>query len=95
MGRRVASWLQARSGAGVDANTREATESKMTAGSEMETVGVMGKSKETADSEAEMMAGMESGADTDAGMDSESRVDQSGAVAGAEASEMHDRKRWR
>ena len=71
---------------GADANTREATESNMTAGSEMETVGVMGKLKETADSEAEMMAGMESGADTDAGMDSESRVDRSGAVAGAEAS---------
>ena len=71
---------------GADANTREATESKMTAGSEMETVGATGKSKETADSEAETMAGMEGGADTDAGMDSESRVDRSGAVAGAEAS---------
>ena len=71
---------------GADVNAREAMELKMTAGSEMETVGVMGKSKETADSEAEMMAGTESGADTDAGMDSESRVDRSGAVAGAEAS---------
>ena len=80
---------------GADANTREATESKMTAGLEMDTVGVTGKSKETADLEVEMMAGMESGADTDAGMDSESRVDWSGAVAGAEASEMRDRKRWR
>ena len=71
---------------GVDANTREATESKMTAGSEMETVGATGKSKETADSEAETMVGTEGGADTDAGMDSESRVDRSRAVAGAEAS---------
>ena len=58
----------------------------MMAGSEMETAGATGKSKETADSEAETMAGMEGGVDTDAGMDSESRVDQSGAVAGAEAS---------
>ena len=56
------------------------------AGLEMEMVGVTGKLKETADSEAEMMAGTESGVDTDAGMDSESRVDWSGAVAGAEAS---------
>ena len=56
------------------------------AGSEMETAGVTGKSKETAGSEAEMMAGMESGADTAAGMDLESRVDQSGAVVRAEAS---------
>ena len=71
---------------GADANTREATESKMMAGSEMETAGVMGKLKETADLEAETMAGTESGADTDAGMDSESRVDRSGAGAGAEAS---------
>ena len=86
MGRRVASWPQARSGAGADANTREATESKMTAGLEMEMVGVMGKLKETAGSEAETMAGTESGADTAAGMDLESRVDRSGAVAGAEAS---------
>ena len=70
----------------MDVNTREATESKMMAGSEMETAGAMGKSKETADSEAETMAGTEGGADTDAGMDSELRVDRSGAVAGAEAS---------
>ena len=71
---------------GADANTREATESKMMAGSEMETAGVTGKLKETADSEAETMAETESGADTDARMDSESRVDRSGVVAGAEAS---------
>ena len=56
----------------------------MTAGSEMEMVGVMGKLKETAGSEAEMVVGTESGADTAA--DSELRVDQSGAVVGAEAS---------
>ena len=60
----------------MDVNTREATESKMTAGSEMETAGVTGKLKETADSEVETMVGTESGADTDAGMDSESRVDR-------------------
>ena len=70
----------------MDANTWEATESKMTAGSEMEPVGVTGKLKETADSEAEMMVGTEGGADTDAGMDSESRVDRSRVVAGAEVS---------
>ena len=86
MGRRAASWLQARSGAGVDANTWEAMESKMTVGSEMETAGVTGKSKETAGSEVETVAGTESGADTDAGMDSELTADQSGVVAGAEAS---------
>ena len=45
-----------------------------------------GKLKETADSEAETMAGMESGADTDAGMDSESTADRSGVGAGAEVS---------
>ena len=67
-------------------NTREATESKMTAGSEMETAGVMGKSKETAGSEAETVAGTESGVDTEVGTDSESTADRSGAVAGAEAS---------
>ena len=67
-------------------NTWEAMESKTTAGSEMETVGVMGKSKETAGSEAETMAGMKSGADTAVGMDSESRADRSGVVVGAEAS---------
>ena len=70
----------------MDANTWEATESKMTAGSEMETAGGTGKSKETAGSEVETVAGMESGVDTDAGMDSESIVDRSRAVAGAEAS---------
>ena len=86
MGRPVASWLQARSGAGVNVNTRAATESKMMAGSEMETAGVTGKLKETAGSEAEMVAGMESGADTEVGMDLESTADQSGAGAGAEAS---------
>ena len=58
----------------------------MMAGLEMETVGVMGKSKEMMGLEAEMVVGTESGADTDAGMDSESTADQSGAVAGAEAS---------
>ena len=67
-------------------NTWEATESKMTAGSEMKTVGAMGKSKETAGSEVETVAGTESGVDTEAGMDSESTVDQSRAVAGAKAS---------
>ena len=71
---------------GADANTREATESKMMAGSEMETAGATGKSKETADSEAETMVGTEGGADTDAGMDSESRVDRNRVGAGAEAS---------
>ena len=86
MGRQAASWLQARSGAGADANTLEATESKMTVGSEMEMAGVTGKLKETAGSEAEMVAGTESGADTDAGMDSELTADRSGAGAGAEAS---------
>ena len=50
----------------------------MTAGSEMETVGVTGKSKET--------AGSESGVDTEAGMDSESTADQSRVGAGVEAS---------
>ena len=58
----------------------------MTAGSEMETAGVMGKSKETVGSEVETVAGTGSGVDTAAGMDLESTVDQSGAVAGAEAS---------
>ena len=75
-----------RSGAGADANTREATELKMTAGSEMETVGVTGKSKETAGSEAETVVGTDSGVDTEVGTDLESTADQSGAVAGAEAS---------
>ena len=45
-------------------NTWEAVESKMTVGSEMETVGVMGKSKETMGSEAEMVVGTESEGDT-------------------------------
>ena len=71
---------------GADANTWEVTESKMMAGSEMETVGATGKLKETADSEVETMAGMEGGADTDAGMDLESRVDRNGVGAGAEVS---------
>ena len=70
----------------MDVNTWEATESKMTAGSEMETVGVTWKSKETAVSEAETVAGMESGADSEVGMVSESTADQSGVVVGAEAS---------
>ena len=52
----------------------------------MEMVGVTGKLKETAGLEAETMAGTESGADTDAGMDSELRVDPSGVGTGAEAS---------
>ena len=86
MGRRAASGLQVRSGSGADANTWSATESKMMAGSEMEMVGVMGKSKETAGSEVEMVVGAESRVDTEVGMDSESTADQSGAVAGAEAS---------
>ena len=76
MGRRVASGLQVRSGAGVDANTWEATESKMMVGSETETAGVTGKSKETAGSEAETVAGMESGVDTEVGMDLKSTADQ-------------------
>ena len=70
----------------MDANTWEVTELKMMAGSEMETVGVMGKLKETAGSEVETVVGMKSGADTEAGMDLESTVDQSGVVAGAEVS---------
>ena len=78
MGRRVASGLWARSGAGADANAWEAMELKMTAGSEMETAGVTGKSKETMGSEAETVVGTESGVDTEAGMDSESTVDWSG-----------------
>ena len=86
MGRRVASWLQARSGAGADANTQEATESKMTVGSEMETAGVMGKSKETAGLKAETVAGTESGADSEVGTDSESTADRSRAGARAKAS---------
>ena len=70
----------------MDANTWEATESKMTAGLEMEMAGVTGKLKETVGSEAETVAGMESGVDIEAGMDSESTADRSGAGAGAEAS---------
>ena len=70
----------------MDANTWEVMELKMMAGSEMEMVGVMGKLKETAGSEAETVVGMKSGADTEAGMDSESTVDQSGVVVGAEVS---------
>ena len=58
----------------------------MTAGLETETAGVTGKLKETTGSEAEMVVGTESGADTEAGMDSESTADQSGAGVGAEAS---------
>ena len=79
-GRQVANGLQVRSRAGADANTQEGMESKMTVGLGMETVGVMGKLKETAGLEAEMVVGTESG------VDSKSTVDQSGAVAGAEAS---------
>ena len=58
----------------------------MTVGSEIETAGIMGKSKETAGSEAEMVAGTESGVDIEVGMDSESTADQSGAGVGAAAS---------
>ena len=67
-------------------NTWEAMESKMTVGSETEMVGVTGKSKETAGLEVEMVAGMESGGDTEVGMDLESTADWSRAGAGAEAS---------
>ena len=67
-------------------NTWEATESKMTADLEMEMAGVTGKSKETVGSEAETVAGMESGVNTEVGMDSESTADRSGAGAGTEAS---------
>ena len=58
----------------------------MTVGLEMETAGVTGKSKETVGSEAETVAGTESGVDTEVGMDLELTADRSGAVAGAEAS---------
>ena len=70
----------------MDANTREAMESKMMAGSEMGTAGVTGKSKETVGSEVEMVVGMESGVDTEMGTDSKLTVDRSRAVAGAKAS---------
>ena len=70
----------------MDANTWEAMESKMMVGSETETVGVTGKSKETAGLEVEMVAGTECGADTEVGMDLKLTVDMSRAVAGAEAS---------
>ena len=86
MGRQVASGLQVRSGAGADANTWEATESKMMVGLETETVGVMGKLKETAGSEVETVEGMECGVDTEAGMDSELTANWSGVVVGAKAS---------
>ena len=85
MGRRAASGLQVRSRSGADANTWEATESKMMAGSEMQTAGVTGKSKETAGSEVEMVVGVESGVDTEVGMDSELTADQSGVVVRAKA----------
>ena len=86
MGRQVASGLQVRSRVGVDVNTWEAMESKMTVGSESELAGAMGKLKETSGSEAETVVGMESGVDTEVGMDLKSTADQSRAVAGAEAS---------
>ena len=70
----------------MDANTQEAVESKMMAGSDIETAGVMGKSKETAGSEVETVAGTESGVDIEVGMDSESTADRSRVGAGAEAS---------
>ena len=60
----------------MDVNTQEAMESKMTVGSEMEMAGVMGKLKETAGLEAEMVAGMESGVDTEVGMDSKLTADR-------------------
>ena len=74
----------------MDANTWEATESKMTVGLEMETAGVMGKSKETVGSKAETVAGMESGVDTEAGMDSE----QSGGRGQSERGKRN-RDHWR
>ena len=67
-------------------NTREATESKMMVGLEMEMAGVMGKSKETAGSEAETVAGTESGVDTEVGTDSESIADRSRPVVEAKVS---------
>ena len=62
------------------------------AGSEMEMVGVMGKSKETVGSEVEMVPGTESGADTEVGMDSKSTADRSG---GRSEREMRNRDRRR
>ena len=64
-----------------------ATESKATAGLEIEMVGVTEKSKVKAGMEAETAVGMESGADMEVGRDSKSTVDMSGnigVVAGAE-----------
>ena len=43
----------------------------------------MGKSKETAGSEVEMVVGTEGGVDTKVGMDSESTVDMSRTISGA------------
>ena len=63
----------------------------MTAGSETETVGVIGKSKETVGLEAEMVSGMESGVDTEVGMDSKLTADRS---RGRSECEMRDRD-WR
>ena len=70
----------------MDANTQEAMESKMMAGLEMEMVGVTGKLRETVGSEVEMVVGMESGADTEAGTDLNLRSDKSGVGVGAEVS---------
>ena len=67
-------------------NTWEATESKTMAGSEMEMVGVMGKSKETVSLEAETVVGMECGVDTEVGTNLKSTADQSRAVVGAKVS---------
>ena len=64
----------------------------MTAGSEMEMAGVMGKSREMVGSEAEMVPGTESGADTEVGMDSKSTADRSGSRS---EREMRDRDRRR
>ena len=89
MGRRVAGGLQVRSGVGADPNMGVATESKMMVGSEMETAGVMGKSKETVGLEVETVVGMEGGVDTKVGTDLKLTVDMSGnigGVVGAEAS---------
>ena len=68
---------------GADANTGVATESKMMVGSEMEMVGVTGKSKETAGSEVETVVGMEGGVDTKVGTDLKSMVDMSGNIGRA------------
>ena len=71
----------------------------MTAGLEMETAGVTGKLKETAGSEAEMVAGTESGAGTEVGTDLKLTADQSRSEwsGGGSQSErkVHDHNHWR